>query len=92
MSHYNLPDQVNWNVTYKYVYIRKIYQIYNRLAFNRCTEQPYLYLQNMIWKTNSNKANALFMVRSQTCQNGLVQLQDCIGELDNEVFCQRYFY
>ena len=43
----------------------------------------------MIWKTNSNKANALFMVRSQICQNGLVQLQDCIGELDNDVFCER---
>ena len=30
------------------------------------------------------------MVRSQTCQGGLVQLQDCIGELDSQVFSERY--
>ena len=30
------------------------------------------------------------MVRSQTCQGGLVQLQDCIGELDSQVFTERY--
>ena len=43
----------------------------------------------MIWKTNANRASALFMVRCEICQNGLVQLQDCIGELDNEVFRER---
>ena len=50
------------------------------------------HFQNTIWKTNANKANALFMVRSQICKNGLVQLQDCIGELDNKQFAERYLY
>ena len=45
--------------------------------------------QKELWEQNTNKASALFIIRSQMCSGGFVQLQHCIGEFDNSVFVKK---